>query len=129
MVGLICAVYLFLTYVTTSGVRIPRAEIPTVTAVAAVVLIWVFAPGFLSAGEFELPFRIRQVGLAFGAAGIIARYVGVRGAGGGKSGRILAPLAAPFLGIGLAVGSANWMVAVAAAVMVGSDLIRRVRRR
>ena len=125
MVGLIGAVYLFLTYVSIKDVALPRTMVPTVVVVAIVVGIWVFAPGFLAVGALSLPLQIRQAGLAVGGAAIVVRYMAIRRPGRGRSARILGALGTPLLGVCLAVASANWIVAVGVAVLVGTDLIRR----
>jgi hypothetical protein len=126
MVGLTGAVYLFLTYISIKDVNLPRAMVPAVVVVAIVVGIWVFAPGFLQAGAVDLPLRLRQAGLGIGGVAIVLRYVGIRRPGRGTSDRVLGALGAPLLGVCFALASANWIVAVAAVVLAGTDLVRRV---
>ncbi len=126
MVGLIGAVYLLLAYMSVKEQGLPRTIIPTVVAVAAVVGVWVFAPGFLAVGSVNVPQAIRQAGLAVGAAAIVARYVAVRRTANGNSSAVFGALSVPLLGVSLAMASANWLVAIAAAVIVGTDLVRRV---
>ena len=125
MLGLIGAVYLLLAYMSVRERSLPRAIVPMVVAVSGVVGVWVFAPGFLAVGSLELPLAVRQAGLAMGGAAIIARYATIRRPARGKSATVLAAMGTPLLGICLAVTSANWLVAVAAAVLVGTDLVRR----
>jgi hypothetical protein len=126
MVGLISAVYLFLTYISIKDVTLPRSMVPTVAVVAIVVGIWVFAPDFLEAGAVDLPLQLRRLGLVIGGAAIVVRYTRIRRPGSGNSDRILGALGAPLLGVCLAVATANWIVGVAAMVLVGTDLVRRV---
>ena len=126
MLGLIGAVYLLLSYMSVRERNLPRTMIPTVMAVAVVVGMWIFAPTFLVVGSLKVPFGVRQAGLAVGGVAIVARYIAVRRPTNGKSAAILGVVSTPLLGVCLAVTSANWLVAIAAAVLVGTDLVRRV---
>ena len=134
MLGLIGAVYLLLAYMSVRKHNLPRTMIPTVMAVAAVVGVWVFAPAFLVVGSLKVPLAVRQAGLAVGGVAIVARYITVRRAPKaqyrspmrGKFAAVLDMLSTPLLGVCLAVTSANWLVAIAAAVLVGTELVRRV---
>lgn len=126
MLGLIGAVYLLLAYMSVRERTLPRAIVPTVVAVAIVVGVWVFAPEFLAAGSLKVPLAVRQAGLAVGAAAIVARYTTLRRSARGKSAPIPGMISTPLLGVSLALTSANWLVAIAAAVLVGTDLVRRV---
>ncbi len=126
MLGLIGAVYLLLAYMSVRERNLPRTMIPTVMAVAVVVGMWVFAPTFLVVGSLKVPLAVRQAGLAVGGVAIVARYIAVRRPTNGKSAAILGVVSTPLLGVCLAVTSANWLVAIAAAVLVGTDLVRRV---
>ncbi len=125
MLGLISAVYLLLADMSVREHNLPRSIIPTVVAVSAVVGVWVFAPGFLTVGSLTAPLAVRQAGLAVGGLAIIARYAAIRQPAREKSAAIPGMLSTPLLGVCLAVTSANWLVAVAAAVLVGTDLVRR----
>ena len=133
MLGLIGAVYLLLAYMSMRERNLPQATIPTVVAVAVVVGVWVFAPAFLAVGSVRVPLAVRQAGLGVGGLAIVARYIAVRrgpkaryrSPTRAKSTTVLGALATPLLGVCLAAASANWLVATAAAVLVGTDLVRR----
>lgn len=126
MLGLICAVYLLLAYISVRERGLPRTIVPTVMAVGIVVGLWVFAPAFLAVGSLRVPLAVRQAGLAVGGAAIVARYLAIRQPARGKSATVPGVLSTPLLGVSLAMTSANWLVAIAAAVLVGTDLVRRV---
>ena len=134
MLGLIGAVSLLLAYMSVRERNLPRTIVPTVVAVAIVVGVWVFAPEFLAAGSLRVPLAVRQAGLALGGAAIVARYTAIRqvakaryqSPARGKSATVPGVLSTPLLGVSLAMTSANWLVAIAAAVLVGTDLVRRV---
>ena len=133
MLGLICAVYLLLAYMSVRERDLPRTIVPTVMAVGIVVGLWVFAPEFLVAGSLGVPFAVRQTGLAVGGVAVVARYIAIRrvpeaedrSSMSGKLAAILTELSTPLLGICMAVASANWLVAIAAAVLVATVLVRR----
>ena len=96
------------------------------TAVAVVVGVWVFFPRVLAVGNLRLPFGLRQAGLATGAAGVLARYVALRRKARERPVGALKALATPLFGVCLVLSSANWLVSVAAVVMVATDAMRRV---
>lgn len=125
MLGLVSAVYLFLTFIAHRNTSIPPAAIPTVVAVAVVVAVWVFAPGVLAAGRYSLPVGVRQAGLAAGAGAVISRYLVIRRRAREQPAGALDAVATPLLGVSLVLTSANWLVAVAAGIMVGTEIFRR----
>ncbi|MBU8913034.1 MAG: hypothetical protein KOO61_03355 [Spirochaetales bacterium] len=125
MLGLIGAVYLLIAYMPMRERNFSRPMVPTVMAVAAVVGVWVFAPAFLVVGALDVPPAFRQAGLAVGGVAIVARYISARLRMRGRSAAALDVVSTPLLGVCLAVTSANWLVAIAAAVLVGTNLVRR----
>ncbi len=124
-VGLLGAVFLFLSFVAIRHAEVPRGVLPTMTAVAIVVGVWVFVPETLAVGSYRLPIGVRQAGLATGAGAVIARYLVLRRRARKQRTGALNLLATPLLGVCLVLTSANWLVAVAAGLMVGTDLVRR----
>ena len=124
MVALIGAVYLMLAHMGRSGST--RAIMPLVIASSAVVGIWVFAPDFLAVGRFDLPGTARQAGLIVGGVGVIARYLAFRKSVSDRVSAVATVIATPIVAAGLALATANWLVATGLGVVAATALLRRV---
>jgi hypothetical protein len=128
MLGLVGAVYMLLCYLSHRENPVPGSAIPPVVVAAVVTAVWVFLPGFLSAGEYWLPLGVRQAGLGAGAGAVVARYLTIRRLSREEPARALEVVGTPLLGVSLVLTSANWLVAIAAGILAASELVRRVAR-
>lgn len=125
MLGLLAALYLLIESMAARG-TIGSPTVPVVAASALVVALWVVAPGFMASGSFTVALPVRQAGLAIGAAAVIGRYVSVRRQSPDRVTICARAASMPLLAAALVIASANWLLAVPAAVLLAIHVIRLV---
>jgi hypothetical protein len=114
MIGLAAAVFAVVT-VLFSRVSTIHAAVGTVGL--APLLVWIVAPGFLSAAQVEVPIAWARPAVLLVGAAIVARYVATRSGRAGKGARRGLGIASGVLfWAGAAVTTGNWIVVVSVTI-------------
>jgi hypothetical protein len=120
LIALASAVFAGVVVVTreASGARLAAAAVGLAPLIA-----WIVAPQFLSVAELSLPVAVRRPAVLLVGVAILLRYLPLRTDRHGGRGTRLAPVAAAILfWTGVAVTSANWIVAVGALLPATASL-------